>query len=79
MLNELNSSRVLIVEDNLVHKSDVMRMALNRLESALKQRRITVLRSYSYNDAAPLASTDMDLDCFLIASDMDSERSGASL
>ncbi|MBE6381259.1 MAG: arginine decarboxylase [Lentisphaerae bacterium] len=77
-MNELNSYRVLIVEDNLVHKSDVMRMAVNRLENALKQRRIAVLRAYSFNDAAPLAVTDMDLDCFLISSDMSPERSGDS-
>ena len=77
-MNELNSYRVLIVEDNLVHKSDVMRMAVNRLENALKQRRIAVLRAYSFNDATPLAVTDMDLDCFLISSDMSPERSGDS-
>ena len=74
MLNELQNFRVLIVEDNYVHKSEVMRMQLNRLESALKCRRINVLRAYSYNDAKPLAVNDMDLDCFLVASDMDSDR-----
>ena len=78
MLNELNTYRVLIAEDNIVHRSDVMRMALNRLENALKTRRITPIRAYSYSDAETLAASDMDLDCFLIASDMGSERSGES-
>ncbi|MBO5722045.1 MAG: hypothetical protein J6S19_02915, partial [Lentisphaeria bacterium] len=73
MLNELQTYRVLIVEDNYVHRSETMRMAVNRLESALKSRHITVLRAYSYNDAKPLAANDMDLDAFLVASDMSTE------
>jgi len=78
MPDELNKFRVLFVEDSIVHHSDVMRLALNRLENALKSRRISTTRTYSYNDAEPLAANDMDLDCFLIASDMNSERSGES-
>ena len=76
MPNELATFRVLIVEDNLVCRSEVMRSAVNRLENALKKRGIHVLRAYSYSDASPLANNDMDLDCFLLASDLDNERSG---
>ena len=73
MNNELTMFRVLIVEDNFVHRSEVMRSNLNRLEAALKRRNVFVRRSYSYADALPLAATDMDLDCFMISSDIDSE------
>ena len=78
MPDELNKFRVLFVEDSIVHRSDVMRLALNRLENALKSCRISSTRTYSYNDAELLAANDMDLDCFLIASDMNSDRSGES-
>ena len=78
MLNELNSYRILIVEDNHVHRSDAMRMALNRLEAALRARRMQVIRAYFYDDANSLAANDMDLDCFLIASDMDLDRESES-
>ncbi|MBE6366501.1 MAG: arginine decarboxylase [Lentisphaerae bacterium] len=73
MLNELNRYRVLIVEDNFVHRSEVMRGNLNRLEASLKQRNVFVKRTYTYADAQVLSSTDMDLDCFMIASDIDSD------
>ena len=78
MLEELQNHKIMIVEDNAVHRSESMRMQLNRLESALKSRRISVVRSYSYGDALPLALNDMDLDCFLVAADMDMERRSSS-
>ncbi len=73
-MNELQTYRILIVEDNFVRHSEVMRMQLNRLESALKSRHIAVMRAYSYKDAMPLVVNDMDLDSVLLASDLDSDR-----
>ena len=73
MLNELQTYRILIVEDNQLRRSESMRMALNRLEKSLREHNITALRTYSYCDACPVAANDMDLDCFLVAADMDME------
>ena len=70
-MNELQTYRILIVEDNFVRHSEVMRMQLNRLESALKSRHIAVMRAYSYKDAMPLVVNDMDLDSVLLASESD--------
>ena len=78
MHNELNIFRVLIVEDNLVHHLDIMRQALARLSESLRAFRITAVRVNSYNDAETLAANDMDLEGFLIASDINNERSGES-
>ena len=79
MLNELQTFRILIVEDNQLRRSESMRMAVNRLEAALRSHNITALRAYSYKDACPVAANDMDLDCFLISGDWDPERHNESL
>ena len=78
MLEALENHRILIVEDSAIHRSEIMRVQLNRLESALKSRHMEVLRAYSCNDALPLVSNDMDLDCLLLASDLKSEKNCCS-
>ncbi len=78
MLNELQTYRVLVVEDKLAHDSETLTRAIDRLENALIERNIQVERAFSYADAKPLAGNDMDLDCFLISSDMDLDRSAES-
>ncbi|MDD4816497.1 MAG: arginine decarboxylase [Victivallaceae bacterium] len=70
MLNELNTRQVLIVEDNTVLHSSTMSRAVDRLADALEERDIVVLNAASYCEAEPLAMTNMDIDCFLISSDM---------
>ena len=74
MIEALENYHVLIVEDSAVHRSEVMRVQLNRLENALKNCRMTVLRAYSCSDALPLVCNDMDLDCLLLASDLVCEK-----
>ncbi len=70
MLNELNTRQVLIVEDNTVLHSSTMGRAIDRLADALEERDIAVLSAASYCEAEPLVMTNMDIDCFLISSDM---------
>ena len=70
MLNELNTRQVLIVEDNTVLHSSTMGRAIDRLADALEERDIAVLNAASYCEAEPLVMTNMDIDCFLISSDM---------
>ena len=47
MLEALENHRILIVEDSAIHRSEIMRVQLNRLESSLKSRHMEVLRAYS--------------------------------
>ena len=74
MIEALENYHVLIVEDIQIHRSEVMRVQLNRLESALKNCRMSVARAYSCSDALPLVCNDMDLDCLLLASDLTNEK-----
>ena len=78
MLEALENYHVLIVEDPCIHRSEIMRVQLNRLENALKSRRMNVFRAYSCNDAMPLVSNDMDLDCLLLASDLCGDKNNRS-
>ena len=70
MNDELKKRTVLIVEDEKSLKSHVMRSALNRLEKALRERGIRSMRAASCEESLPLLETEMDIDCFLIYSDM---------
>ena len=74
MIEALENYHILIVEDLQIHRSEVMRVQLNRLENALKNCRMTVYRAYSCSDALPLVCNDMDLDCLLLASNLTAEK-----
>ncbi|MBO5763500.1 MAG: arginine decarboxylase, partial [Lentisphaeria bacterium] len=52
----------------------MMNGALERLCKSLRHRNITVLRTGSYDAAYPQIETDMDLDCFLLESDMELDK-----
>ena len=78
MLEALETYHILIVEDPCIHRSEIMRVQLNRLENALRSRRMNVFRAYSCNDAMPLVSNDMDLDCLLLASDLCADKNSRS-
>ncbi|MBO5723443.1 MAG: arginine decarboxylase, partial [Lentisphaeria bacterium] len=51
-----------------------MRSALDRLETALQERSIHTARVASYEESLPLLETQMDIDCFLVYSDMPSDQ-----
>ena len=78
MLEALENYHILLVEDPCIHRSEIMRVQLNRLENALRARRMNVFRAYSCNDAMPLVSNDMDLDCLLLASDLCADKNSRS-
>ena len=46
-VNELDSRRVLIVEDQFSDTDGIMKKAIDRLDAALTERKITVLRADS--------------------------------
>ena len=71
MNTELQTRQVLIVEDTLSTQNHVLHHALERLAHALDDRDISVLFAESVAEAVPLASTNMDIDAFLVATDMD--------
>lgn len=70
MNTELESRQVLIVEDSLSGQNGIMGRAIDRLEAALADRGIAVIRAHSSGEAWPLVETNMDIDAFLISSDM---------
>ena len=71
MNTELQTRQVLIVEDVLSEQNHALHNALGRLAQALGERNISVLFAESACEAFPIASTNMDVDAFLIATDMD--------
>ena len=50
-VNELDSRRVLIVEDQFSDADGIMKKAIDRLDAALTERKITVLRADSAKEA----------------------------
>ena len=70
MNTELQTRQVLIVEDVLSGENQTLHSALDRLAQALTDRNITVHFAAGVCEAYPLASTNMDLDAFLVATDM---------
>jgi len=78
MNKELETRRVLIVEDKLTDTDCVMEKSIDRLESALCERNIRPVRVKSCREAVPLVENDMDLDAFLISVDMSSEKRAES-
>ena len=78
-VNELDSRRVLIVEDQFSDTDGIMKKAIDRLDAALTERKITVLRADSAKEAYPIVECDMDIDAFLICSDMMSSDTGILL
>ncbi len=78
MLNELNFRQVLIVEDHNVLHSGSLTRAVDRLAECLLERDINVLKASSYCEAMPIAATNMDIDCFLVSSDLQNNISDES-
>ena len=68
---ELQVRQVLIVEDLLSESSHTMHNAVMRLGDALAERDIAVQFAQSVCEAFPIAATNMDLDAFLVATDME--------
>ena len=68
---ELQARQVLVVEDLLSESSHTMHNAVMRLADALADRDIAVQFAESVCEAFPIAATNMDLDAFLVATDME--------
>jgi len=71
---ELQSRQVLIVEDILSGAGHAMHNAVARLAEALEDRGIRVRLTESPCEAFPVVATDMDIDAFLVATDMEFEK-----
>ena len=72
--SELQLRQVLIVEDILSETDPTMHNAVARLADALADRSIAVQFAQSVCEAFPIAATNMDLDAFLVATDMEFEK-----
>lgn len=70
MNTELETRQVLIVEDRLSESSGIMEGAIDRLVEALEDKNISAILAAGANEALPLAATNMDIDAFLVATDM---------
>ncbi len=68
--NELKCRKVLIVEDDAVAGSAAANQAIDRLEEVLLSYDVAVERFYSYEDALSVVLNDMDIDCFMLSTDM---------
>lgn len=69
----MNRKKIMIVEDPAVSSSEVMSYALDNLCNYLKEDDCTIVRTASYTEAMPLASTDMDICAILMAVDLSPE------
>ena len=78
MNTELQTRQVLIVEDKESAASETIASAIDRLIQALEDKDISVQIAESYCEAFPVVETNMDIDCFLIASDMDYDKASES-
>ena len=74
MNHELQTKRVLIVEDSESKISMSMNTAITRLMDELADKEIASERIFSGEEALPIVSNDMDFDCFLVATDMDLDK-----
>jgi len=71
MNTELETRQVLIVEDTTSESSCIMEGAIARLIDALEDKDISTIIAASPLEALPLVETNMDIDAFLIATDME--------
>ena len=78
MNTELQTRQVLIVEDKESAASETIASAIDRLIQALEDKDISVQIAESYCEAFPVVETNMDIDCFLVASDMDYDKASES-
>ncbi len=69
-MNELVTRKILLIEDEIIIKSDVMNKIINELEKSLWDFGILTVRASSYAEAMVLAETDMDIDFFGATSDV---------
>lgn len=73
--SELQLRQVLVVEDIQSENNLAMHNAVERLADALADRSIAVQFAQSVCEAFPIAATNMDLDAFLVATDMEFGKS----
>ena len=67
----MKTRKTLIIEDPTVNASEVMTSAISSLCGIISGDDFTVIRAASYQEALPLAATDMDIDVILLAVDLD--------
>ena len=76
MANEIISRKALIVSDRRGDDNPAMRDAVRRLAVELERRGVRVTAASGYDTAYPLVESDMDIDAFLIESDLEAGRIG---
>ncbi len=72
-MEELESRKILIAEDQYSDTNRVTEKAIERLAAALAERNIAVVRTSSAKEAYPLVECDMDIDAFLVCCGISSE------
>ena len=71
MNQELQTGKVLIIEDSESRISFSINTVITKLMEELLNKEISSERIFSAEEAMPVVSTDMDFDCFLVSTDMD--------
>ena len=69
-MNELLKYKAVIIEDPSVSASRMISGALDELSEELVQKEISSVRVPSYREALPVIYNDMDVDAFLLSTDM---------
>ncbi len=69
-MRDIAIRQVLIVEDESVENSPVMRKAIDILAGELIERNVQVINAESYAEAWPVVENNMDIDCILLSTDM---------
>ena len=74
MNQELQSKRILIIEDAESCISTTMNATISQLIEELAEKEISSERIFSTQEAIPIVSNEMDYDAFLVSTDMDFDQ-----
>ena len=69
-MKDIAIRQVLIVADESIDNSCVMNKAIDALADELEERNLQVTIAESYDEARPIVANNMDIDCILLATDM---------
>ena len=73
MNQEIQTKKVLIIEDSESRISFSINAVIPKLMEELQSKEIASERIFSEEEALPIVSCDMDFDCFLVSTDSNSE------
>lgn len=77
MSDQLDKYQVMFILDHETTSNQALTMALEHLTTELLENQIKVIQADSSAEAWPIAGTNMDIDCFLISSNMELDKASS--